>query len=71
MTREHVSTQDTLAHEYAIQQILNSNLYPFKLSCVSHAIKNICTAAIKNIRNMQSVSTDQIADALHFNDNPN
>ena len=35
--------------------------------CVSHSI-DICTVALKNIRNMQAVSTNQIADILHFND---
>ena len=29
----------------------------------------ICTVAVKNIRNMYAVSTNQIADILHFNDN--
>ena len=29
---------------------------------------HICTVAIKNIRNMHAVSTNQIADILHFND---
>ena len=37
------------------------------LSCVSHFI-DICTVAIKYIRNMHAVSTNQIADILHFND---
>ena len=27
----------------------------------------ICTVAIKNIKNMHAVSTNQIADILHFN----
>ena len=43
-------------------------LYPSSLSRVSHSI-NICTVAIKNIRNMHAVSTSQIANILHFNDN--
>ena len=43
-------------------------VYPASLSCVSHAI-DICTVAIKNIRNMQAVSTNQITYILHFNDN--
>ena len=30
---------------------------------------DICMVAIKNIRNMHAVSTNQIADILHFNDN--
>ena len=42
-------------------------VYPASLSCVSHSI-DICTVAIKNIRNMRAVSTNQIADILHFND---
>ena len=29
----------------------------------------ICTVAIKNIKNMHAVSTNQIADILHFNNN--
>ena len=37
---------------------------------VSHSI-DICTVAIKNIRNMHAVSTNQIADILHFNDKGN
>ena len=37
------------------------------LSCASHSI-DICTVAIKNIRNVHAVSTNQIADILHFND---
>ena len=43
-------------------------VHPASLSCVSHSI-DICTVAIKNIRNMHAVSTNQIADILHFNDN--
>ena len=43
-------------------------LYPTSLSCVSHYI-NICTVTIKNIRNMHAVSTNQIANILHFNNN--
>ena len=43
-------------------------VYPAYLSCVSHSV-DICTVAIKNIWNMQAVSTNQIADILHFNDN--
>ena len=42
-------------------------VYPTSLSCVSHCT-DICTVAIKNIRNMHAVSTNQIADILHFND---
>ena len=38
------------------------------LSCVSHSI-DICTVAIKNIRNMHALSTNQIAGILQFNDN--
>ena len=36
-------------------------------SCISHSI-DICTVAIKNIRNMHAVATNQIADILDFND---
>ena len=35
---------------------------------VSHSI-DICTVAIKHIRNVHAVSANQIADVLHFNDN--
>ena len=34
---------------------------------VSNSI-DICTVVIKNIKNMHAVSTNQIADILHFND---
>ena len=37
------------------------------LSCVSHSI-DICTVAIKNMRNTIVVSTNQMADILDFND---
>ena len=46
----------------------------YKLKCfvyptyISHSI-DTCTAAIKN-RNMHAVPTNQVADILHFNDNP-
>ena len=40
--------------------------YPASLSYVSHSI-DIFTVAIKNIRNMHAVSTNQIADIFHFN----
>ena len=43
-------------------------VYPASFSCVSHSI-DICTVAIKIIRNMHAVSTNQVADILHFNDN--
>ena len=43
-------------------------VYPALLSSVSHSI-NICTVAIKNIRNMHAVSTNQVADILHVKDN--
>ena len=42
-------------------------VYPASLSCVSHFI-DVCTVAIKNIRNMHTDSTNQIAGILHFND---
>ena len=38
-------------------------VYPTRLSCNSHSI-DICTVAIKNIKNMHAVSTNQIADIL-------
>ena len=37
------------------------------LSCVSHSI-DICNVAVKNMSDMHAVSTNQIADILHFND---
>ena len=40
--------------------------YPASRSYVSHSI-DIFTVAIKNIRNMHAVSTNQIADIFHFN----
>ena len=43
-------------------------VHPVWLSGVSHSI-DICAVAIKNIRNMYAVLTNQIADILHFNDN--
>ena len=43
-------------------------VYPTLLSSVSHSIA-IHTVVIKNIRNMHAVSTNQIADILHFNNN--
>ena len=43
-------------------------VYPTLLSCVSHSI-DICTSAIKNIRNMHAVSTIQITDILHYKNN--
>ena len=46
--------------------------------CISHLVIlrfnvidisiDICTVANKNIRNMHAVSTNQVADILHFND---
>ena len=51
----------------------NSNVLYISPSfpCVSHSI-DICTEAIKNIKKyqkMHTVSTNQIADILHLNDN--
>ena len=43
-------------------------VYPTSFSFVSLFI-DICTVAIKIIRNMDVVSTNQIADVLHFNAN--
>ena len=37
------------------------------MTMVSHSI-NIYTIAIKSIRNIHAVSTNQIADILHFGD---
>ena len=45
---------------------VNSNVLCI-LPSISHSI-DICTGAIKNIRNVQAVSTNQITDILHFND---
>ena len=42
-------------------------LYPAQLSYVSHSA-DICTVAIKNIRYMHAVSTNQTADILHIKD---
>ena len=42
-------------------------VYLASLSYVSHFI-DICIVAIKNIRNMHAVSTNQITDILYFND---
>ena len=50
------------------QSIIEFFVDPIQISCVSHSV-DICTVAIKNIRNMHVVSTSQIADILHFNDN--
>ena len=49
--------------------VLGSNvLYiPPSFFCVSHSI-DIGTLVIKNIKNMHAVSTNQIADILHYND---
>ena len=41
-------------------------LYLAQLSCVSHSIV-ICMVAVKNLKNIHTVSTNQIADILHFN----
>ena len=41
------------------------------LSCILLHFHDICTVAIKNIRNMHAVSINQIADILHFNDKEN
>ena len=44
--------------------------YPAWFPCVSHSI-DICMVPIKNIQNMHAVSTNEIADILHFNDSTN
>ena len=41
--------------------------YPASFSCVSNSI-DICTVAIKNIKNVRAALTNQVADKLHFND---
>ena len=41
--------------------------YPASLSRVSYSI-DICIVKIKNIRSMHTVSINQIANILHFND---
>ena len=46
----------------------NFFVYPTSLFYVSRSI-DICTVAIKNIKTMHGVSTNQIADILHFNNN--
>ena len=43
-------------------------VYPASLFYVLHST-DICTVAIKNIKNMHAVSTNQNADILRFNDN--
>ena len=43
------------------------SVYPAQLFCVSHSIV-IFTVVIKNIKNIGAVSTNQIADILHYND---
>ena len=42
-------------------------VYPAYLFCVSYSI-DICKVVIKNIKNMHTVSTNQIADILYYND---
>ena len=39
-----------------------------KLKCFVYPAIDICTVVIKNIKNLHAVSTNQIADILHFND---
>ena len=39
----------------------------FFISRLAFLSIGICTLAIKNIRNMHAVSTNQVADILHFN----
>ena len=45
-------------------------VYLALLSCVSHST-DLWNEVIQNIRYMHAVSTSQIADILHFNDNKN
>ena len=47
--------------------ILGYFLYPAYLSWLSHSI-GICTIAIKNMKNMHAVSTNEIVNIFHFND---
>ena len=39
-----------------------------RLAFLCFTFIDICTVAIKNIRNMHAVSTNQIADILRFSD---
>ena len=57
-----------VCYRYKLKYSINSNFfaYPASLSCLSNSI-NICTVAVTNIRNMHTVSTNQIADILHYN----
>ena len=43
-------------------------MYPASLSCVSHSI-DVCTVAVRGIGSVHAVSTNQIADILHFSGN--
>ena len=42
--------------------------YSSRLAFVSHSV-DMCTVAIKNIRNVHAFATNQIAGILHFSDN--
>ena len=55
-------------HMLCLGASVNSNVLYIPLYCVSHSI-DICTIAIKVIRNLHPVSTNLIADILYFNDN--
>ena len=50
--------------------VLGSNVLYIPPSFLAfHNSIDICKVTIKNIKNMHAVSTNQIADILHFNDN--
>ena len=57
------TTSDLQEMESNITNILSSQ---FKM-LIYHSM-DICTVTIKNIKNMHAISTNQIADILHFND---
>ena len=59
---------------YSIPANVCFRLVPIQMFSISHlaflrfTIRFNCTIAIKNIKNIHAVSTNQIVDALHFND---
>lgn len=54
-------------YAYTFYVGVDSNVLYFPSSFCTFYI-NFCNIAIKNIRNMQGVLTNQISDVLHFND---
>ena len=59
---------------YPIPTYVYFRLVRIQMFCISrpaflHFTFHIFTVAIKNIRNIHAISTNQIADILHFNDN--